>query len=147
MKLSRIRRGEWIAGGGSAVLLLSMLLLPWFHSLDGWHGLSHGRWLLLATVVSGLALVLLQAGRAAPAIPVTLSVFVEILGGLSALWLIYRVLISPPGDSRQVGGFIALIGACAIAYGGYASARQEGIAEADAPADIPIVDPGAASGS
>ncbi|MBV9466773.1 MAG: hypothetical protein JO206_09070 [Solirubrobacterales bacterium] len=142
-ELSRLRGGEVIAGTGSVILLASLFVLPWYRvgaavSLDGWHGLTHLRWLSLVTVIAGAALVYLQAARRAPALPVTVSVFVTVLGALTALWLIYRVLIDPP-SGQQVGAYVGLLGACAIAYGGYASMRQEGIATADEPQEIPTV--------
>jgi preprotein translocase subunit SecG len=149
---TRLRRPELIVGVGGLVLLGSMLLLPWYTltevtgppgpqyfiqiSVDGWHGLNHAHWLLLVTILVAFALVFFQLSRRAPAIPVTLSLVVAVLGALSILWLIYRVLINPPG-SRDVGGFIGLLSAAAITYGGYASVRLEGIAPGDAPSEIP----------
>lgn len=153
LKLSRLRRGEWIVGAGSIVLLASMFAIPSFRPahyeslVDGWHGLSHARWLIVVTIAAGLALVVLQSALRAPAVPVTFSLLVMALGGLSVLWLIYRVLISPPAGSRDAGGFVALASACAIAYGGWASVRQEGIAARDAPQDIPTVDPAQPGGT
>ncbi len=145
------------------MLLGSMLLLPWFtltavsgppgpqylvkSSVDGWHGLRHAHWLLLVTILIAFALVFFQATRRAPAVPVTFSWFAVALGGLSALWLIYRVLINPPGGSRELGGFIGLFGALAITSGGYASLRLEGIAPADGPVEIPTVRLGEQGGS
>jgi hypothetical protein len=151
---SRLRRGELIVGAGSLVLLASMFLFSWYGvtlsggspgsrfsvsvSLDGWHGLTRVRWVLAVTIVAGLALVFLQATRQAPALPVTASVAVTFLGGISALLLIYRVLISHPG-SEKAGAFIGLVATFAIAGGGYASLREEGISSRDEPREIPIV--------
>jgi hypothetical protein len=155
LDLKRLRWPEWVVGVGGLVLIASMLLLPWYTltsvsgppgpqyfvkaSVDGWNGLHHAHWLVLVTVLVAIALFFFQAGRRAPAIPVTISVFAAILGGLSSLWLIYRVLINPPGGSAKLGAFIGLLAALAIAYGGYASMRMEGIAPSDAPAEIPTV--------
>jgi hypothetical protein len=152
---SRLRRPEWIVGAGSVVLLASMLLLPWYQltqsspppgpryfvtsSVDGWHGLNHARWLIVVTVLAAFALVFFQASRRAPAIPVSFSLLTAVLGALTVLWLIYRVLISPPGGDRKAGAIIGLLSACAITYGGYRSVRQEGIASADGPSEIPTV--------
>src|ERR1700724_1852788 len=109
----RLRRGELIVGAGSAVLLASMFLLKWYGlravfvptaarlgvstSLDGWHSLTQLRWLILVTACCGLALVLLQAARRAPAVPATMSVIVTVLAIITVLALIYRVLINIPG--------------------------------------------------
>lgn len=153
LRLSRLRRGEWIVGAGSLVLLASMIVIPSFRPahhaslVDGWHGLSHARWLIVVTIAAAFALVVLQAGLRAPALPATFSLLVMVLGGVSTLWLVYRVLISPPADSRDVGGFVALVSAAVIAYGGWASLRQEGIAPQDGPPDIPTIDPASPGGS
>lgn len=151
---SRIRWPEWVVGVGGAVLLASMLLLPWFtlvslsgppgpplgaaYKVDGWNGLQHARWLLLVTILLALAALIVQARQRAPAVPVTLALFASWFGGLSVLWLIYRVVIDPPGG-RELGGWIGLIAAAAIAYGGYRSVRLEGIADKDAPREIPVI--------
>lgn len=160
---SRLRRGEIVAGVAAVVLLLSMFLLPWYSvngalaslaaklgvsiSRDAWESLSTTRWLLILAVAASLALVYLQGTRPAPALPVTFSLFVMLLGGLTALVLIYRVLINVPGPndvvSRDVGGFIGLLASFAITYGGASSLRAEGIAPQDEPQDIPTVQPDA----
>lgn len=155
-ELSRLRPGEWIVGVGGLVLLISVLLLPWYAinsyspfpgpifrvttSVDGWHGVTHGHWLLLVTILAAVGLWVLQATRRAPALPVAFSLLTMILGGVSALWVIYRDFISQPGSLRW-GAIVGLLSTLAIAYGGYRSLRQEGVREADAPREIPIVDP------
>ena len=152
LRASRIRRPEWIVGAGGVVLLIAMLLMPWYtltlsskppgpialipEQVDGWHGLSVGRWILLLTILLALATAFFQAQRRAPALPVTLTVFASILGGVSVVWLIIRVLIDPPGG-RGIGGWIGLLGAAAITYGGLQSLRLEGIAPEDGTAEIP----------
>jgi hypothetical protein len=149
-------------GAGSLLLLASMLLLPWYGirvgagtpsarifitvSLDGWHSLTHLRWLFLLTILAGVALVVLQATRPAPALPVSASVLVTFLGGISALLLLYRVLISHPG-AQKLGAFVGLIAAGVIAGGGCASMREEGIAARDEPKEIPIVKLGGETGT
>jgi hypothetical protein len=164
---SRLRRGELIVGASAVVLLASMLLLKWYGlsssfaptaralgvstSVDGWNGLTHLRWLVFLTIACGLALVVFQATRRAPAIPASLSVIVTVLGILTALALVYRVLINEPGSDslveQKAGAFVGLISAIALAYGGYESMRQEGIAAKDGPGEIETVTPGRASGS
>jgi len=131
--LSRLRRGEWIAGTSALVLLACLLLLQWYGSLNGWHGLTHLRWLVLLTILAALALVYSQASRRAPAIPVTMSMIVTVLAGVDAIALVYRVLIDPPGgaSSAHAGAYLGLVSALALAYGGYRSMRTEGIAERD----------------
>jgi hypothetical protein len=156
---SRLRWGEIVAGVAAVVLLVSMFALPWYGykgdlaplaarlgvstSHDAWNSLSTTRWLMLLTILAALALVYLQATRPAPALPATLSLFVALLGGLTALVLIYRVLIDVPGPNdaigRDIGGFVGLLASIVVACAGYRSLREEGIAPQDAPKDIPTV--------
>ena len=158
---SRLRRGEIVAGIAALVLLLAMFVLPWYGykgdlaplaarlgvktSHDAWNSLSTTRWLMLLTIAATLALVYLQATRPAPALAATFSLFVTLLGWLTVLVLIYRVLINVPGPNdvvtRDAGGFVGLVASIVIAVAGYRSLRAEGIAPQDAPQDIPTIQP------
>lgn len=161
---SRLRSGEMLAGVAAVVLLVCLFALPWYGldssvatiaqrlgvstSRTGWESLTTLRWLILITSLAALALVYLQGTRRAPAMPATFSLIVTVLGGLTALALIYRVLINVPGSNgvvdRQAGGFIALVAGILVAYGGYRSLRQEGVAPQDERTDIPTVELGSA---
>ncbi|MGI8412427.1 MAG: hypothetical protein ACR2LV_05630 [Solirubrobacteraceae bacterium] len=144
----RLRAGELTAGTSALALLAFMFLVQWYGSpssraggpisVNGWHGLTHLRWLVLASIVACLGLVLAQAAARAPAVPASLSLIVTVLGTLTLLALIYRVLIDVPGTNldRRGGAFLGLLASIGIAYGGYASLRREGVLESDAPAEI-----------
>ncbi len=154
---SRLRRGEWIVAVSAALLLVFMLFLNWYGlsstlaptaaalgrptSYTGWSALTHLRWLILLTIAMALILAFLQASQRAPAIPASMSVIVTVLGLITALALVYRVVIAPPGNEldQQAGAFLGLASALAIVYGAYASMRQEGIATRDGPQEIEIV--------
>jgi hypothetical protein len=146
---SRLRPGEWIAGGGALVLIVCVFALGWYgvpragttsSSENGWHGLTHLRWLVLIAILLALALVWLQATRRTPALPVTCSMFAMLIGGLTVLALLYRVVLNPPaGLSVKAGAYVGLVATVAITYGGYKSMRTEGIAARDAPAEIETV--------
>jgi hypothetical protein len=143
--VSRLRSGEMIAGASATLLLALMLLAPWYGlsgaarhtaaalggsgSVDGFDGLTHVRWLVLVTIATALGLTWLQVTRRAPALPVSFSVIVTVLGLLSVLALIYRVLINVPGpDSAfesKVGAYLGLVAACALTYGAFRSLREE----------------------
>ncbi len=101
------------------------------------------------TALAAFALAYLQAAMRAPALPVTFGVIVSVLGVITVLVLIYRVLINEPGTDavvdQRAGAYLGLISACVILYGGYRSLRQEGIAERDGPQEIETVAPGSAS--
>jgi hypothetical protein len=47
----------------------------------------------------------------------------------------------------RAGAYLGLLSAIGIMVGGYLSLRQEGVARRDAPANIPIVRPGAGTES
>ena len=143
LDVRRLRLGEIVAGSSAALLLIFMFAVPWYAvsgplsetlgkglgqptTYNGWNGLSHLHWLLLVTIVTALALIYFQAAREAPGIPIVLSLVVTVLGGLSGLALIIRVLISTPSDlDQRAGAYLGLVAAIGIAYGGYKSMRQE----------------------
>ncbi len=142
---SRLRWGELIVAVGAIVLLASMLLLKWYGarptSVGGWNALTHIHWLLLVTILTGLALVFFQATRPAPAVPAALSVIVTVLGILTVVALVYRVAIAPPGaGDPRVGAFVALVSAVVLVYGGYRSMREEGAGAQDASSEIETVE-------
>jgi hypothetical protein len=139
-----------LAGASAVLLLVFMLFGKWYGggggSRTGWESLVGLRWLLAATIAAAFGLVITQATRRAPAVPVTISLLVAVLGVISVLALIYRVLINPPAH-EQVGAFLGLVSAVGIAYGGYLSLREEGIARRDAPREIPVVRRGGENGT
>lgn len=167
-KTSRVRWPEWAVAISALVLLLIMLALSWFtlaqqsggtrattpsvggeqaihptiatinYTINGWRGLTHAHWLIVATIVVAFALLIAQATRRAPAVPATLSVFVTLLALASTIWLFVRVVVDPPGG-RDMGGWLALICALVLTWSGWKSLRTEGIAPEDAPSDIPVV--------
>lgn len=153
VRLSRLRPGEWIVTVAGVVTLISLFALPWFRlypgapTQDGWNGFLHGRWMLAATLILACGLFWFQATRRSPAIPVTLGLFATLFAAVSALWLIYRLLIDPPHATREAGGFVALASMITLAYGGWRSIRDERVAPADRPSEIPTVDPEAAAHS
>ena len=143
MSVQRLRRGELIAGASGAALVVFLFAVHWYHvnatfaptlggglhartTWTGWQALTYVRWLLLVTALAALALTYFQAVERAPAIPVTLAVITTVLGGLSALALIARVIDTPGnGLGRSAGVYLALAAAIGIAYGGFASLREE----------------------
>ncbi len=159
---SRLRRGELIVGAGAILLLALTFLFPWYGlsgeanrraqalgvstSVNAWHGLTTLRWLILVTIVAALALVILEGTRRAPALPVSLSVIVTVLGALTAIALIYRVLISVPGPNglldQKVGAYLGLLSAVALTYGAFRSLREEDRPDPARTAAIPTVSVG-----
>jgi prepilin signal peptidase PulO-like enzyme (type II secretory pathway) len=143
--MSRLRRGELLAGASAVLLLVFLLAGNWYgsgaHVQTGWQALTVQRWLMAVTILAAFVLVIVQTTRRTPAIPVTMSMIVTVLGLITVLALIYRVLVDMPAH-QQVGAYLGLLSALALAYGGFLSLRQEGIARNDAPREIPVVRPG-----
>lgn len=141
-ELSRLRRGEWIVGASASAFLVLMFVAPWYGlsgarktaahahgqatSVNAFHGLTDLRWLMLITIAFAFGLVFLQGTRRAPALPVSFSVFVTVLGGLTSLCLIYRVLINPPGGfGREPAAYLGLLSVLVLTYGAFRSMRDE----------------------
>jgi hypothetical protein len=154
LRASRLRWPEWVVALSALALLAALFGMNWFtytltsggqgtkfnvqSSVNGWLGMAHGHWLLLITVIAGLVLFVLQAARPTPAIPVTMSVVVFILGLLSTIWLVFRVVLDPPAG-RNGGGWVGLISAVVLTWGAWRSMSTEGIAPEDAPLEIPVL--------
>jgi hypothetical protein len=145
---SRIRRGEALAGASASALLAFMFVLQWYGpradgarpvaSLTGWQAFTVWRWLALATILAALCLVVFQATRRAPALPVSTSVITIALALVAVLWLAIRVLLDHPPHQR-IGAILGLVSALGVLSGSYLSLRREGIAPRDEPAAIQIV--------
>ena len=159
MDTSRLTTGDIVAGVGGIVLLIS-LFLPWYgvsvdiagfsasESGSGWEALGFIDILLFLIAVAAIAIV---AARAAGALPADLPAPVILLGlgALAVLLVLYRILDIPvDGDvpdevdlSRKVGVFIALLGAAAVAYGGWRTNTETPAGHTTSAADPPATDP------
>jgi hypothetical protein len=146
MDTTRLTTGDMIAGVGGIVLLIA-LFLPWYGvsadvagvsvsvSGSGWEVLGFIDILLFLIAVVAIAVV---AGRATNRLPAEVpgSLVLLGLGALAVLLVLFRIIDIPAGDvpdsvdlSRKIGIFIALIGAAAVAYGGWQSnAERPGVA-------------------
>jgi hypothetical protein len=146
MDADRLSTGEKIAGG-SAVLLFIFMFFDWFKvdvsSGDGLFSVSAGgsAWeafstidvILMITVVVAVAVAVIRLSDALVEPPISLNVIVAILGGISVLLILYRIIDPPgPGDvpgvdvSPAIGAFLGLLAAVGIAYGGYRAMQEEG---------------------
>jgi hypothetical protein len=154
MDLNRLRQGEQIAAIAAIVLLLDMFLFKWFGlkasgptgisvegSKNAWGSFDVIDVILFITVLAALGMAYLRASDSDVDLPVAASVVVTVLGALSTLLILYR-LISPPDfgvpdisgidQTRKIGAFIGLIAAGALTYGGYLSMEHEGTSFQDA---------------
>jgi hypothetical protein len=125
--MRRLRDGEWLAGAGGVALLAS-LFLDWYGGQTAWEALAVIDVVLALLALVPLALVMAQATRRSPAVPVALSVLSAPAGVLAAALIAFR-LIDLPGPASKVhgGAWLAFGAALVVAVGGWRSMRVERI--------------------
>ena len=131
--MGRLRDGEWIAGAGGVALLAAMFL-HWYGAgpLKTTAGQAFDVLdvVLLLLALVPLGLVVAQATRRSPSIPVAFSVLTALAGALAALLILYRILDQPGANEVvdvQAGAWLGLLAALVIAAGGWRSMRVEPI--------------------
>lgn len=151
MDVNRLSTGEKIAGA-AAVLLFIFMFFDWFTvdvsgsdlfslSVGGsaWEVFSYTDLFLMLTIIVAVAVAVIRLSDALVEPPVSLNAVAAILGAVSVLLIVYRI-IDPPGDTGGVpgvdinpaiGAFLGLIAAAAIAYGGYRAMQEEGTSFGD----------------
>jgi hypothetical protein len=138
--MRRLRGADWIAAAGGVALLAAMFV-DWyapdavFGALDrldlgasAWEAFSVLDVVLALLALVPLALVALQATRDSPSLPVAFSLLTTVAGAVATLLILYRIVNQPgPNDAVTVelGAWIALAAAVAIAGGGWRSMRVE----------------------
>jgi hypothetical protein len=141
----RIRVGALVSATSALALLVIMFATEWYGvagvpdpsavrpavstAENAWHGLTVTRWVLLATIVASVGAVVLHASQRQHGNKTDTSLAVAALGGLSAVLLVYRVLIVLPAPTRvidqKLGAFLGLLCALGIAWGGYEAIREQ----------------------
>lgn len=112
--------GRLLAGGGGALLLVS-LFLPWSDDSDvsqsGWEMLQTWDVFLLITGVCGV-LAAVTGGRFGFFRPdISFNAMTDIFGVVAATLLVWLMLDFPPGAEQDIGVYLALAGALTIATG------------------------------
>jgi hypothetical protein len=155
MDLDRLSTGEKIAGA-SAILLFIFMFFDWYTvdvsvTISGvtgtgseggsaWEAFSLIDLFLMLTAIVTVAAVAIRLTDAAVEPPVSMSAIVAVLGGLSVLLILYRMINTPdvgslPGASVDVnlaiGIFLGLLAAAGITYGGYRAMQEEGTSFGD----------------
>jgi hypothetical protein len=143
--MGRLRDGEWIAGAG-AVALLAAMFLHWYSGASAWQAFSVLDMVLALLLLAPLGLVVLQATRTSPSLPVAFSVLTVVTGALATLLILYRILNQPgPNDvvDVELGAWVGLAAAVVTTGGGWRSLRTEAIPGATQPPieDVPAPTP------
>jgi hypothetical protein len=150
MDVDKLNTGEKIAGV-SAVLLFIFMFFTWFGvEVSGsggfsgevpgaggsaWDALDFIPIVLVITIVVALINVFLRLSDSEYEPPISMNVAVAVLGALSTLLVLFRI-IDPPSfgsfggvsvdGTLEIGIFLGLITAAGIAYGGYRGMQEEG---------------------
>jgi len=142
---TRVHVGELISAGSALLLLVVMFALAWYGvagvpdpsyarpavsgAEDAWTALPGVRWIMLATVIAAVGSVVLHASQRSHGTRTDTSRVVTVLGAITSLLLVYRVLIALPGAGtvidQKLGALLGLACALGITWGGYESIREQ----------------------
>ena len=152
MELDKLGSGEKIASA-SAIALFVFMFFDWFTAEvsasrgtlmasaseggNAWDALDNIPIFLTIVVIAVVVLAALRLADASWEPPFPASAAVAVLGAISILLILYRI-IDPPGSdvsfqgvsvdvSPAFGIFISLIAAAGITYGGYRAMQEEGV--------------------
>jgi hypothetical protein len=137
--------GEALSAAFALALLVLMFLTKWYGvagvpdpsavrpavstAVDAWHGLTIVRWVMLLTIFVSVGSVVLHLSQRSHGSKTDTSPVVMALGSLTALLLIYRVVITLPTADRvtdqKLGAVLGLMCALAIAVGGRLSMLEQ----------------------
>jgi len=159
MDVSRLTRGEQIAGASGLALILIMFIFDWFSYGEGpisaggnaWDTMEFIRFIILLAALAGIAEAVMSATQSTYQAPVAVSALAAGLGVLAVVLILFRI-ISPPdfGASdfgvdidvgRSIGVFLGLLAAGGVAYGGWAAMQEEGTSFGDQVDRTPGGDP------
>jgi hypothetical protein len=139
----RIHSGELISATSALLLAPIIFVLEWYGVVglpqtrrsgittaeNAWQTLTYTRWVMLITIVVALGSVFLHMTQRSHGAKTDTSVLVTVVGTITALLLIYRVLIELPNPSSvvdvKIGAFLGLLAGIGIALGGIESIREE----------------------
>ncbi len=141
---ARVMTGDLISAGSALVLLGLMFGAKWFGvdelpgrasgvaretAINAWDAMTIVRWLMLLTILAAVGAALLHASQRSHGTTTNTGPLVAGLGTLTAVVLIYRVLIELPSPGQVVdqklGGVLGVVSALGIAFGGHTSMRHE----------------------
>jgi hypothetical protein len=119
-----LRLGELVGAIGGLGLLVATFL-PWYSfgeafDLTAWQAFSITDVFLAVTAVVGMSVAACVLAHISVSYPVAGSAVAALCGAIAVVLIVYR-LVNPPGDdlNREIGAWLGLIAAAAIAHGGY----------------------------
>jgi hypothetical protein len=151
--VSTLSTGERVSGVAGLALLLIMILFSWFGFEVAGFGSPEGAnafeafdvidIVLLITAIAAIALPLASATQATVDIPVALSAIVALLGAISVVLILFRIISPPDFDipsavdigfgevdqgvetTRKIGVFLGLLAAIGVTIGGWLAMQEE----------------------
>jgi hypothetical protein len=149
VNLDRLRWGEWIAGIFGLNLLL-VTFRAWYKvtgsgvRVSAWDALDNGRYLLIATAVVGLFLLLIVAAEQAEQLSFPPGGLAALVGLGCTVYVAYR-LATPPADNldADLGLYLGLVSALGVAIGGLLSVRDASAAPVYVPPEADAAGHGA----
>jgi hypothetical protein len=134
MDLTRVKQGERIAGIAAILFIIDMWLKWWTGGSILGVSIDFNAWelsdfldiLWFISALSGVALFLMAANNVALNLPVAMSAIATGLGGISTLFILYRIIDPPYSAGRGYGVFLGLILMAAMTYGAYTTMQEEG---------------------
>jgi len=140
-----LTRGELISAASALVLLVLMFTVAWYGvdripgaaatssapatSENAWEALTLIRWLMLLTVLVALGVVAIHARRPGRVTVARFRLALLVLGILTAVAVIFRVLLALPSPDRvpdqKLGAVLGMIAALGIAFGAYEAVREQ----------------------
>jgi hypothetical protein len=150
MDMDRLSLGEKIAAA-SALLLFIFMFFDWFkvevsggelfsvsEGGSAWDALDVIPIILMLAIIAAIAVAVVRLTDAVFEPPVSMNAVVAILGAISVLLILYRIIDLPldtdiPGVeiSRSIGIYLSLLAAAGITYGGYRAMQEEGTSFGD----------------
>ncbi|MBV9819966.1 MAG: hypothetical protein JOZ07_16665 [Solirubrobacterales bacterium] len=141
---TRVFVGELTAAASGLLLLVVLFATKWYGvagvpdpsaarpaistAESGWNGLTDVRWVIVATAVAAVGTVVLHVTQRRHGTRTDTSRVVTALGCLTALLLVYRVLLVLPTGGRvidqKLGAVLGLVCALGVALGGYESISE-----------------------
>lgn len=111
--LRRLRLQEYLAGAFGAVLLVSTFL-DWFGGDDGkasaWEKFGALDVMLAVVALMAIALAALTAAQRAQAVPIAVGSLLVLVGLVTSVWLVFRVVRTPGGmPDRELGLWLGLV--------------------------------------
>jgi hypothetical protein len=106
----------------------------------------------MITIIVAVVVAVIRLTDAVFEPPVSVNAVVAVLGAISVLLILYRIIDPPGGDeitgvsvdiSPSIGAFLGLIAAAGIGYGGYRAMQEEGTTFAEVGDRLSTGGPGA----